>query len=46
MVSSVLRLEAADYGYFRISEPRGGQRQLHGRGDRPIRKRGGRGGVE
>ena len=46
MVSSVKRLEEADYGYFRISEPSGGQGELHGRGDRPIRKRGGRGGVE
>ena len=41
MVSSVLRLEAADYGYFRISEPSGGQGELHGRGDRPHQEGGG-----
>ena len=40
MVSSVKRLEAADYGYFRISEPSGGQGELHGRGDRPHQEGG------
>ena len=44
MVSSVKRLEEADYGYFRISEPSGGQGELHGRGDRPHQEEGG-GGV-
>ena len=44
MVSSVKRLEAADYGYFRISEPSGGQGELHGRGDRPHQEERG-GGV-
>ena len=44
MVSSVKRLEAADYGYFRISEPSGGQGELHGRGDRPHQEGGGGGG--
>ena len=38
---TIKRLEAADYGYFRISEPSGGQGELHGRGDRPHQEEGG-----
>ena len=41
MVSSLKRLEEADYGYFRISEPSGGQGELHRRGDRPHQEEGG-----